>query len=126
MRKLLALIFVGAAAAWSPGVRNVTQAEFGDDWPLSAKAGVLRCQKVKLLGRMVEAVTFEGENRKLYNVNGAATSAGLGVEIEPIWQKAKPILVRDPQPPHKIVNAGPPKKDISPLIEAGLKLCKAQ
>ncbi len=71
----------------------------------------------------MEAVTFEASTA-LYNVNGTATMYKLGVEIDPIWAPGEALFVRDPQPPHKMVNVGPPKKSIENLIQAGLDLCK--
>ena len=71
----------------------------------------------------MQAVTFEA-GEQVYNVNGTATMYKIGIEIEPIWAPGDPLYVRDPQPPHKMVDVGPARKSIADLLSAGLDLCK--
>jgi len=104
----------------APGSRAISRTDL-TDWPLTVASGVLRCRKIMRAGRVMEAVTFEyGGN--IYNVNGTASTLSLGQEIGPIWARGDPVLVRDPQT-GKTVNAGPPKKNIGDLLNAGIDLC---
>lgn len=82
-----------------PSTRRVTRADFGDDWPLTVESGTLSCQP----GR---AVVFLAPDGTAYGVNGSAADYE---DIDPIWAENP---------------GGPgPKKDIGPLITAGLALC---
>ena len=105
MRAAAYLAFVVSslgACALLPGVneRQVTRADFGDDWPLTVESGMLACEGT-------DSITFR-TGGKTYAVNEAGASS-FGEPIGPIWAD-------DP-----IAGAG--KKDLSPLEDAGLKLC---
>lgn len=80
---------------------RVSADDYGDDWPLTVSSGTLDCQR--------EAVTFTTQGTT-YAVNGMAESHDLGVDIEPIWAD-------NPEIPGT-------KKNIGPLIDDGLELCK--
>ncbi|MGW6932820.1 DUF2511 domain-containing protein [Lentzea sp. NPDC054927] len=82
------------------GPGEIRREDFGEKWPLTVDAGVVRCQN--------GAVTFTS-NGSNYDVNGTAMTKNRGKKIDEIWAD-------DPK------NAGL-KINISPIIELGLKLC---
>lgn len=79
----------------------VSLSDFGQDWPLKVSGGILRCED--------GAVTFT-DGTTIYAVNGAAKDLGRGVDIDPIW-------AAEPSIPGA-------KKNIGPLLDRGLGLCK--
>lgn len=99
-----AIALVGACSAPTPAAPTeqpglVTRAQFGDRWPLTVDSGVLRCEAG-------HAVVFTAPSGRDYGVNGAA---GNYPDISPIWADSGVDYA--------------PKKDIGPLIQAGLALC---
>jgi hypothetical protein len=80
----------------------VSRAQYGTAWPLTVESGTLRCAP----GRAVVFRTTDGTD---YAVNGTAMD-GSYEDIRAIWAD-------DP-------TGVAPKIDISPLIQAGLKLCR--
>ena len=100
MRKLILSLIVltvfGCGPA--PGTRQVSRADFGEEWPLTVESGLLRCQ--------AGAVTFE-TGGSVYAVNGLAMNNQQNLDIGPIWASG--------------VNT--PKKSMSPLVDAGTALC---
>lgn len=82
--------------------RTITAAEFGDRWPFTVAAGELYCT-----GASVVTFVAAGDT---YAVNGAATQAGRGKDIGPIWAAD--------------TSSGGTKKSIAPIIDAGLALCR--
>lgn len=98
---LLALTLSLACGSGAPVGAPVSQAEFGDAWPLTIDRGTLRCEPPG-------AVVFQASDGSDYGVNGIALSQGYP-EIDPIWAD-------DPDP---LV----PKKSIGPLLDRGLALC---
>jgi hypothetical protein len=80
---------------------HVSAADFGKRWPLTVDEGVLACDGSNGTG----AVTFETDG-KTYGLNGLAPQNL--PDIDPIW---------------KMDNTTGLRVDISPLINAGLKLC---
>lgn len=89
----------GAGSEASAGSIEVSQSDFGSDWPLTVDSGTLAC------GGAGE-VTFTA-NGTTYAVNGLAKAATVFPDIDPIWAKGE----------------GAPRKDIGPLIQRGLELC---
>lgn len=83
---------------------TVSQAEFGDSWPLTVSSGYLECWKKN-------AVLFHTGGRT-YAVNGTA----LGWRHQEGWRDIKEIWADDPRP-------GYVGKDIGPLLDRGLSLC---
>jgi hypothetical protein len=102
---LLALVLALAGCGGS-SEPNVSRATMGKDWPLTVESGTLSCE------RGVDVVFKTAGIR--YAVNGSAKSRTDLPEIDEIWAD-------DPAPyaPASYV----PKKNIGPLIEAGLALC---
>jgi hypothetical protein len=98
--------------------REISKKEFGKDWPLTVDSGTLHCKGSGGVG----AVTFVHRNVR-YAVNGTARSWKFGKDIDSIWLPGERISVIDPKTKERF-NIGPPKKDIGPLIKAGLKLCQ--
>lgn len=78
---------------------KVKSSDFGDKWMLTVNEGELKCEG--------GAISFTA-NGTAYAVNGTAKAKGYG-DISSIWQAGTPPI---------------PKKDISPLIDKGLTLCK--
>jgi hypothetical protein len=99
MRSVLIATLLVAVPAMA-GQEKVSQAMFGDKWPLIVDEGLLSCHGAG-------EVTFYHKG-KTYAVNGLAKSAGK-LDIRPIWKDSEEKYV--------------PKKDLGPLINAGLKLC---
>jgi hypothetical protein len=86
--------------AGRPG--RVTAAEFGDAWTLTVSAGTMICDN--------SAVLFRADDGGLYAVNGMAITRHPDLpEIDEIWADHPDPYI--------------PKKDIGPLIRAGLALC---
>jgi hypothetical protein len=104
-RHLLLVLLVAACGpsaaptADDPNTRRVSRADFGDEWPLTVESGTLSCQA----GR---AVVFLAPDGTAYGVNGTAANYE---DIDPIWADSGVDYA--------------PKKNIGPLIEAGLELC---
>jgi Protein of unknown function (DUF2511) len=82
----------------APGTRQVSRADFGEEWPLTIESGLLRCR--------AGAVTFE-TGGSVYAVNGLAMNNTQNLDIGPIW----------------VSGVDTPKKNMSPLIAAGTALC---
>ncbi len=78
--------------------------DLGDKWPLTVPRGFLRCEHPN-------AVSFELMDGTVYRVNGAAAQYP---KITPIWAKDPDA---DPDGPDV-------RKNIGPLIDMGLELCK--
>lgn len=88
-----------APSATSPN--TLSRRQFGDSWPLRVEEGVVACDGM--------AVTFTA-NGVTYAVNGTAKSRKKYRPIEEIWidsPKGRGL-----------------KKDISPILDNGLKLCR--
>lgn len=86
--------------------RRVTAGDFGEKWPLTVDAGVLRCEPH---AGKTSQVTFMDGNGTIYAVNGIASGTGRFQDIDVIWAPATDGVGL--------------KKNISPLIDAGLALC---
>jgi hypothetical protein len=86
----------------------ISRTDLGDAWPLTVDTGVLSC-----IGRKgVGLVTFTVDG-VTYAVNGLAKQGGRWESIDAIW-------IDDPN-----IKVEPPvKKNIGPLIERGLALCR--
>lgn len=104
----LAFIVVPLAflAACSGGGQEatVTKSDMGAEWPLTVDEGTLQCEGSGGVGQ----VTIEVDGTT-YAVNGSAKGNEANEAIDPIWADGTtPGL----------------KKDIGPLIQEGLRLCK--
>jgi hypothetical protein len=105
-RLLLAASLVCLAPAISLAEsEKVTRNMFGKAWPLTVDEGILSCTGAKGLG----VVTFEAKGTR-YAVNGVAMSQKKYADIGKIWAPDPSGIV--------------PKKNLGPLLERGLKLCK--
>jgi Protein of unknown function (DUF2511) len=105
--KWIGVVLALLVAACGSGThsQSVTRGEFGEGWPLTVDSGELRCEAG-------DAVVFKAPDGTDYAVNGTAGDAGY-LDIRPIWADNPDALTRD----------FIPKIAITPLIEAGLKLC---
>ena len=89
----------------SPSEAEVSREEFGSKWPLTVDRGVLSCNGSNGTGQV-----FFTAGGKTYAVNGLARGTKKYPSVDEIWADNP---------------AGPgPKKDIGPLIERGLQLCR--
>lgn len=94
--------------------KPVSRSEFGAKWPFTVDHGILRAVRFNALAGSSEighliAVLFEASDGVVYAINGMADSWAkeFGWEdVHPIWAAGD----------------GFPKKDISPIIDAGRKL----
>ena len=94
-----------AEGALSPSEAEVSREEFGAKWPLTVDRGVLSCNGSNGTGQV-----FFTAGGKIYAVNGLARGTKKYPPVDEIWADNP---------------AGPgPKKDIGPIIERGLKLCR--
>ncbi len=84
---------------------KITNQEFGSAWAFTVDEGILSCRGSKGIGEVLFTA-----NGKTYAVNGTAKGSKKYLSIDDIW-------VADPS----ISGA---KKNISPFIERGLKLCQ--
>ena len=110
------LLWIGCRSAPDSHSRHITKTNFGEAWPLAVDSGTLHCDGT--------ALTFAAEDGFTYYLNGMAKARKLGrADIDTIRLPGKPLWVRDPRPPHKMVNVGIPK-DISALIDAARALCR--
>lgn len=86
--------------------RRVTRADFGKSWPLKVDSGTLMCDGKDGFGDAY--IVVDGQK---YALNGLAKGSHKYMDIRPIWANDKAL--------------GPGlKKDIGPLIDAALELCK--
>ena len=99
---LATIVGLFAACALLPGgnERQVTSADFGDDWPLTVESGVLACEGT-------DSITFQ-TGGKTYAVVEAGI-ASFGAPIDPIWADEP--------------TGATSKMDLWPLMRAGLELC---
>lgn len=103
----LSLVLVGCGTGGPPADGGppdpgyVSQTLLGDDWPLTVPDGVLRCEGAS-------TIVFRSGGTD-YAVNGVATAAG-HADIDPIWAAGD--------------DGVSPKKNIAPLIERGMALCR--
>ncbi|WP_233422350.1 DUF2511 domain-containing protein [Curtobacterium oceanosedimentum] len=84
--------------------------KFGDEWPLTVPYAVVRCKNITAGGMDLNVVTLDAPDGTRYAVNGTAQAHTSYAEIDPIWA---------PDP-----NVDGLKINMSPVIDAGLKLCK--
>lgn len=101
--KMLAIATLVALAACQPGV-EITEDEYGEEWPLTVEAARLWCQPPQLV--LLEA---DGQT---YAVNGAAQSHLNYPAIDPVWRD-------DPDMPAGV----DARVSIAPLIRRGLGMC---
>lgn len=103
---VLGLLFCHVAGAAS---ERVSSADFGENWPLKVKDGVLNCELIY----EYEIVTFT-TNGKTYAVNGLARGNRAKkrgwLDVDKIWKT-------DPRDTELKVNIGP-------LIDRGRALCR--
>ncbi|WIB33915.1 YebY family protein [Curtobacterium sp. MCSS17_005] len=83
--------------------------KFGDEWPLTVPYAVVRCKNITAGGMDLNVVTLKAPDGTRYAVNGTAQDHTSYPEIDPIWA---------PNP-----DVDGLRIDISPVINAGLKLC---
>lgn len=113
-----------------PKSETISKEQFGKKWPLAVDKGIVKCLPI---GN--GAVVFESGG-KTYAVNGTAkgfaTKQGF-FPIDEIWvtdpefqQMAKEIAKSEKKPIEEVIKAmgTPPKINISPVLDTGLKLCK--
>ena len=143
--KIVAVIFALFAVIWIGGEltsgdsskksqqtpsATISKEQFGTKWPLKVNNGIVKCLPI---GK--GSVVFEAGG-KTYAVNG--TAKGFAKKhgfypIEGIWlndpefhKAAKEIADSEKKPIEEVIKAmgTPPKLNISPILNAGLKLCK--
>lgn len=137
MRKInfiLTFIFIFTIISCSnngPKILNekaISKEEFGDKWPLTVEKGIIQCVKYEVDGvnpELMKGVIFVyGE--KIYGVNGTAKSQGKELGYEDITT----IISDDIKMKEDAMRMGASEKDatvkmdISPILDAGLKLCE--
>ena len=89
----------------SPNETKISKQEFGNDWPFTVDEGILACKGSGGVGEVV--FTANGAS---YAVNGVAKGTKKYRPIEEVWAE-------NPTVPGT-------KKNIGPIIERGLKLCR--
>lgn len=94
--------------SYAGGVQ-ITESEYGEEWPLTAKEGTLNCTSLGTLG----IITFTA-NGITYAVNGTAKARAR----QSGWREINEIWKDNPNPQYG------PKINIAPLVQKGLSLCK--
>jgi hypothetical protein len=84
--------------------------KFGDDWPLTVPYAVVHCKDITVGGNQLNVVTLDAPDGTRYAVNGTAQDQTTYPGIDPIWAP-------DPSVDGLKIN-------ISPVIDAGLDLCR--
>lgn len=84
--------------------------KFGDDWPLTVPYAVVHCKDITVSGNQLNVVTLDAPDGTRYAVNGTAQDQTTYPGIDPIWAP-------DPSVDGLKIN-------ISPVIDAGLELCR--
>lgn len=100
---LLTIVLVPGCAAGDGQSKTVSKSSL-PGWPLTVDSGVLECEGSGGMGK----VTFVVDG-KTYGVNGTARADQDNLDIQMLWADAETAGL---------------KKDISPLIDEGLKLCE--
>ncbi|MCP1413672.1 DUF2511 domain-containing protein [Paenarthrobacter sp. A20] len=98
---------VPADLAKDPGLLISTS--FGDEWPLTVPYVIAHCERIKVAGRNLQVATVTAPDGRIYAANGTAKDHGSYPGIDPIWA-ANP-------------DVSGLKIDLSPVIDAALKLC---
>ncbi|HOW75701.1 MAG TPA: DUF2511 domain-containing protein [Candidatus Competibacteraceae bacterium] len=88
---------------------EITESEYGEEWPLTVKKGTLNCTSLGTLG----IITFT-VNGITYAVNGTAKARARQND----WREINEIWRDNPNPQYG------PKINIAPLVQKGLSLCK--
>lgn len=123
--KLIALPLAVLLTACSPSQPDVevTQQEFGSEWPFTITEGRLKC-----INSAVVLITDENE----YALNGVAQQEGYSA-IESIWkedpnfyQMAKQLSKSEGKSVEEVIKlmGTPTKVNIGPILDKGLALCK--
>lgn len=87
--------------------RYVSQADYGDAWPLTLDGGMLRCEGPG-------AVSFTSSEGIVYSINGTAKAWSRTNNLA--WKDIDTIWADDP-------SAGGRKMNVGPLVAGGLALC---
>jgi hypothetical protein len=93
----------GGGAVVDDQSKTISKSSF-PDWPLTVDSGVLKCVGSGGVGK----VTIEVDG-KTYGINGLASGDKVNLDIRPVWADAATVGV---------------KKDLSPFIQEGFRLCK--
>ena len=101
-RAILFLILFSVGACSQAGV-EVTEEEYGEEWPFTVSSGVLECR------HYLEVVISADGNT--YALNGTAMGKRDYKELEEIWAE-------NPEYPGS-------KKSVSDVIRRGLDLCES-
>lgn len=86
--------------------KRISRSQYGKRWPLRVDSGTVSCND--------GAITFTDNHGTIYWVNGTAGDEAK----EEGWRDIHPIWADNP---HRYLG---PKKNIGPLIDAGLGLCR--
>lgn len=96
------------AVANDPGL--LVSSGYGDDWPLTVPYVVAHCKNIAVGGRNLQVVTIDTPDGTTYAANGTAKDHTDYPSLQPIWADNPDVEGL--------------KIDISPVIDAGLKLCR--
>ena len=108
--------------------KMIRKEDFGDKWPFTVSEGELRCHArahhphplARYASGPFLGVTL-ATGREEYAVNGTADSFGF-TEVNPIW-KDDPVWEEENYLAAFFGGSGP-KVSLTPIIRAGLELCK--
>ena len=99
---------IPSAVAKDPGL--LVSTDFGKKWPLTVPYAVVHCEDITAGGMNLQVVTLDTPDGDTYAVNGTAKDHTNYPSAEAVW-------AADP----KVTDL---KIDISPVIDAGLSLCR--
>ena len=103
-----ARVKIPSAVSKEPGL--LVSTEFGEKWPLTVPYAVVHCEDITAGGMNLQVVTLDTPDSARYAVNGTAKDHTNYPSADAVW-------AADPE------MAGL-KIDISPVIDAGLALCR--
>ena len=96
------------AVAEEPGL--LVSTDYRDEWPLTVPYVVAHCETIAAGGRNLQVLTIDTPDGSTYAANGTAKDHTNYPSLDPVWADNPDVDGL--------------KIDISPIIDAGLMLCK--
>jgi hypothetical protein len=119
MRNLLyvVLLILSACGGKNESYKEITEADFGNEWPFTVDKGILVCVQYEeiegLNPESMRGIIFTVGSTQ-YAINGTATSRAEELGYQSVIDIVKPDTLI----------GGTYKMSIGPIIEEGLKICQ--
>jgi hypothetical protein len=94
----------------SPSEVKISKQQFGNDWPFTVDEGLLACKIRGQVGNTIVGEVIFTVGEITYGINGIAKGTNKYAAIENIWSDNQSLPGT--------------KKNISPIIQKGVELCK--